>query len=253
MQALRVLVVALFEWDRWAEALQVGNELLELAALVDTGYSHRHQWAVLDLAVALARRGELDAAELLARKVSETMPRSDTQYIEVGRARLALARGATKEAQQILLGALECRDGRVILPALLSELAELAALQDNRELYERYSPQAQELGWRSGARKPLAQAIRGRALVAIADERWDDALADVQSAIARFEELGTTWDEARTRYVLADLYRHRNMEGDAELAQIELERAWELFEDVQAPGDLARVRAALAGGAVRLA
>jgi class 3 adenylate cyclase/tetratricopeptide (TPR) repeat protein len=252
MQALRVLVVALFEWDRWDEALQVGDELLELAALVDTRYSHRHQWAVLDLAVALARRGERDAAELLARKVSETMPRSDAQYIEVGRARLALARGATKEARQILLGALECRDGRVILPALLSELAELAALQDDRELYERYSPQAQELGWRSGARKPLAQAIRARAIVAIADGRWDDALADAQSALARFEELGTTWNEARTRYVLADFYHRRNAEGDEELARIELEHALDLFEDVHAPGDLARVRAALAGGEVRL-
>src|SRR5581483_10974987 len=73
MQALRVLVVALFEWDHWAEALEVGDELLALAAQVDTRYSHRHQWAVLDLAVAHARMGNLDVADQLARKVSETM------------------------------------------------------------------------------------------------------------------------------------------------------------------------------------
>jgi class 3 adenylate cyclase len=252
MQALRGLVVTLFEWDHWAEALQAGDELLELAALTDTRYSHRQQWAVLDLAIAQTQIGNLDAAEQLARKVSENMPRSDTQYIEVGRARLVLARGAVKEARQILLGALDCRDGRVILPSLLAELAELAAQQGDRELYERFGPQALELGWRSGARKPLAQAIRARAIVGIADGHWDDALADAQSALARFQELGTAWQEARTRYVLAGLYRRRGTEGDDELAHAELERALAMLEELHAVRDLARARATLAGGDVRL-
>ena len=64
--------------------------------------------------------------------------------------------------------------------------------------------------------------------------------------------LGTPWEEARTRYALSGLYQRRGAAGDAELAHAELQRALALFEEQKAVRDIARARAALAGGDVRL-
>ena len=174
------------------------------------------------------------------------------QYLEVYRGRLALARGATDEAREIFLSALDYRSGRQGLAPLLAELAELGARTGDAALYERFGAQALELGWRSGARKSLAQATRARSIVAIGEERFDDALTDVENALQIYQSLGTTWEEARTRYVLAGLYRRRGSEADAACAQTELARALALFDALRAVRDIARARAALAGGDIRL-
>jgi len=163
-----------------------------------------------------------------------------------------LARGATADARQTLLDALDTRSGRHSMATLVAELAELAARTGDTELYGRFGAQALELGWRSGARKALAQATRARAIVALAEGRWDDALADAQSALTRYRELGTAWEEARSRYVLASLYRRRAEPDDEARARDELTQALALFESLHAVRDIARARAALAGGDVRL-
>jgi hypothetical protein len=64
--------------------------------------------------------------------------------------------------------------------------------------------------------------------------------------------MGTPWEEARTRYALSGLYQRRGAEGDGDLARDELRRALALFEGLHAVRDIARTRAALAGGEVRL-
>jgi hypothetical protein len=109
-----------------------------------------------------------------------------------------------------------------------------------------------ELGWRSGARKALAQSIRARGIVAMAAGRWDDGLADLESAFTRYTDLGTPWEEARTRYALAGLYRRRGQDGDDQRAHDELQRALSMFTTLGAVRDIARARAALAGGDIRL-
>lgn len=252
LQALRTLIVSLFEADDWAATLAAGSEMLALANRVVTRYSHHQQWALLCLAIVRARIGDRDESDALARRVAEDNQNGDTQYIEVARAQLALALGAVADARNALLGALEAHSGRISLPALLSHLAELGALEGDHELYERFSGQALELGWRSGARKPLAQAIRARGIVAIAESRWDDALADIESALTRYHDLGTPWEEARTRYILAGLYQRRGQPGDDARAREQLEQALTAFEALHAVRDVARARAALAGGEVRL-
>jgi hypothetical protein len=165
---------------------------------------------------------------------------------------LALARGAIREARQILLAALDLRSGRHSMAALLAELAEIAARLGDSDLYERYGPSALELGWRSGARKSLAQAVRARAIVAIAAGRWDDALTDARDAVERYANLGCAWEEARSRYALAGLYRRRQDINDSDLARDELTKALTVFERLRATRDIARARAALAGSDIRL-
>jgi class 3 adenylate cyclase/tetratricopeptide (TPR) repeat protein len=250
--ALRGLVTAYYEWDHWPEAIATGEELLRLSAQPQPRLSHRQLAAVLALAIIKARIGDRDGADRLARQVAENSQSCDVQYLAVGRARLALALGATREARNLLLDGMEDREGRVGMAMLLAELAELLAREGDLELFARYGPQALELGWRSGARKALAQAIRARGIVAMAEGRWDDALADMESAFTRYADLGTVWEEARTRYALAGLYRRRAEPGDEERAQDELRRAQEIFSSLAAVRDLARTRSALAGGDIRL-
>lgn len=251
-QALRTLAIAQFEWDHWPETIRAAEQLQSVVAGANLTHSDSHRWALLVWAIALARLGDQDGSDRVARRVNELPDRSEVQLIGLSRARLALARGALKEARQLLLASLDAKAGRMVLPALLSELAELGARTGDRELHDRFGAQALELGWRSGAKKALGQATRARGVVYVADGAWDDALTDLQSAICRFEELGTAWEEARTRYALAGCYRRRGMEGDEALARDELGRALGLFESLRAVRDIARARAALAGGDVRI-
>ena len=254
VKALWRLTLAWAEWDRWPEALQAGAELIERAQHTVMRHTSHHRWALLSLATIYTRMGDADTATRLARSGAESSEPAERtpQYVELARARLALARGATREARQILLAALDLRSGRHSMAAVMAELAEIAARVGDSDLYDRFGPGALELGWRSGARKALAQAVRARAIVAISAGRWDDALADAQSAIRRYVELGCAWEEARSRYALAGLYRRRHDTRDGDLAREELARALVIFERLQSVRDIARARAALAGGDVRL-
>jgi class 3 adenylate cyclase/tetratricopeptide (TPR) repeat protein/ribosomal protein L40E len=250
--ALRALTLAYYDWDHWAEALAAGEDLLRVSAQAQPRFSHRQLAAVLAMATMKSRMGDRDGSDRLARQVAENSQACDVQYLAVGRARLALSLGATREARQLLLNGLEDREGRVGMAMLLAELAELLAREGEMTMYDRYGPQALELGWRSGARKALAQAIRARGIVAMADGRLDDALADIESAFTRYADLGTVWEEARTRYALAGLYRRRGEPGDEQRAYDELTRAQAIFSSLSAVRDLARTRTALAGGDIRL-
>ncbi len=251
VKALWALTLAEFEWDHWPEAVQAGAELQARAQRTVMMRSNQHLWSLLALAIIAARTGDADSAERLAKTVAETSV-EPSQEVELARARLAVARGEPRDAQQILLNALDIRAGHHIMAALMAELAELAARGGDLDLFDRFGAEALELGWRSGARKPLAQAIRARAIVGVSASRWEDALADAQSALERYRELGCVWEEARSRYVLAGLYRRRNERQDDERAREELTQALRLFDALRAVRDIARVRSALVGGDVRL-
>ncbi|MFI5273852.1 MAG: ATP-binding protein [Ktedonobacterales bacterium] len=247
-RALRSLVLAYADWDHWQEATDAGEQLQRVLTFPGAWQGNQARWALLAVATAAARMGDRDTADALARRINLVADRDEIQFIELYKARFALARGATKEARQTLLGAVEARTGRLMLPMVLAELAELAARTGDRELFERFIPQALELGWRSGARKAHAQAIRARGTVALADSRWDDAQCDLEGALERFREMGTAWEEARTRYVLSGLFARRGEPNGAERARVELTTALATFERLHAVRDIARARAALAGG-----
>lgn len=247
VRALRVLVTCTFEWEHWADTVRLGKRLQALSSHADLANSQQERWALVALAVAHARRGEREIVERIEQRLNLVPERTPVQFIEVCKARLALARGATKEARQILLAALDVRSGRLAMPVLIAELADLGARSGDRDFYERFGAQALELGWRSGSRKALAQATRARGIMALAESAWDDAQYDLENALKRYQELGTLWEEGRTHYALASFYRRRASAGDDDLAEQELARALELFEAVRSVRDIARTRAALAG------
>jgi hypothetical protein len=129
-------------------------------------------------------------------------------------------------------------------------LADLGARRGNRLLYDRFGAEALELGWRSGARKALAQAIRARGIHAVAEARWEDADADLRNALKRFEDLGTAWEEARTRVDVAVLAHRRGAGDDDALARDQLTTALAIFTRLGAQADAALTVAKLRGGEV---
>ncbi|HEX6819532.1 MAG TPA: adenylate/guanylate cyclase domain-containing protein [Ktedonobacterales bacterium] len=253
--AVRPAVLARFEWDDWAEAARLGEPLLDVAHYAEVRNSDRHYATLLALATIATRTGRRDLVERLEPILSAYTARSSEQqpqFVGYYRARLALARGATREARRLLLDALDRRSGRHSLAAVVAELAELGARTGNMTLYERFAAQALELGWRSGARKAHAQATRARAIVALANRCWEDALCDGETALLAYQTLGTQWEAARTRYVLAGVYLRRGEPDDHELARNQLTLALEAFTRLRAVRDVARARSALASGEVRL-
>jgi class 3 adenylate cyclase len=251
MQALQRLIVAQFESDQWDGAIAGGPRLLEMLNREAIRHSDRLRWALLAVALAHALRGEEGDAGRYVRLVHPVADAHETQYVGLYWARLALARGDWEEAERLMLRALTYEPGRLILAALHSDIAELAARTNNRQLFDRFGGEALELGWRSGARKALAQAIRARAIVELQSDHLEDAQADLTNALKRFTDLGTEWEVARTHYLQAAVLRAARSPRD-DAVRRELNQAARTFERMGAMADAVRARAALAGGEVRL-
>jgi class 3 adenylate cyclase/tetratricopeptide (TPR) repeat protein len=251
LQALQRLAVAHFESDQWDATIAGGKSLLEVLYRVSIRHSDRMRWALLAVAIAHALRGEEADAGRYVRLVHPVADAHETQYVGLYWARFALARGDWEEAQRLMLRALTYEPGRLILAALHSDIAELAARTNNHQLFERYGAEALELGWRSGARKALAQAIRARAIVALQSDHLEDAQADLTNALKRYTDLGTEWEVARTHYLQAAALRRTQPPHDQSVRN-ELAQAARTFERLGAMADAVRARAALAGGEVRL-
>jgi class 3 adenylate cyclase/tetratricopeptide (TPR) repeat protein len=247
--ALQRLVTAYYEWDRFEEAISDGEQLLAIGPATPMIMQNHYRWGVLALAVALARMGRSERAGQVMRQFDDLPAIPETQYVAVFRARLYIARGKLSDAEALLRDALDIGAGRHIFPALLAELAELGARQGRRDLTEAFGARAIDLSERACARKPQAVAIRARGLVALTDGRFDDAARDLDDALARFETLETRWEEARTLYVRAELWRRRE---DFDAADQDLTAALHRFEQVGAVRDIARARAARAGGNIHL-
>ncbi len=250
-QALQRLVIAYFEWDRFKEAIARGVELQGLAARVTVSRQNHYRWAMLALALAYLHTDQPDHADQVLRQLAELPPIFESQYVVVMRGRVQVALGAEAEAIRIFQDALSIRAGRHSQPMLLAELAELGALLDNAELTATYGARAVTLAERSGARKPLAQALRARSGVALQAGRTHEAWRDLQAALNIFDALGTRWESARTQVVMAAYWQRRGP-AYSDSTQSALNRAIELFEQVGARHDAQRCRAALESGQVTL-
>ena len=249
VQSLQRLTIAYYEWDRWSDAINDGEQMLAIGPRTTAIAQNHYRWGALAVIVSLARTGRMDRVDQLRHTIDDLPVIAESQYVGVFRARLQLARGNFAEGEQLLRTALTTTAGRHIYPALLAELAELGARLGRRDLTNEFGHRAIDIGQRSGAHKPYAQALRARGLVALSQGDFTIAKSDLLSALERYEQLGTLWEEARTRYVLAELERRVNNPARAER---ELKRALHLFEQVGAIRDIARAKNALAGGDIRL-
>ncbi|MGH2514264.1 MAG: hypothetical protein ACRDHP_01275, partial [Ktedonobacterales bacterium] len=119
-RALRSLVITYFEWDRWPETIEAGKRFVAASSRAGLAQLDASQWALLAYATAHARMGQRDESDRVARLIDDATPLHSVQFVSLCKARLALARGAEREARLLLLDALDAHSGRVVLPALLA-------------------------------------------------------------------------------------------------------------------------------------
>lgn len=249
--ALQRLVIAFYEWEHFAEAIAEGDHLLAVAPHTPITRQNHYRWATLALALAHERLDQIERAEYVLRQITDLAPIAESQYVALFRARVQLAQGHHAEAERTLRAALEIREGRHSQPLILAELAQLGAWLNRDDLTSEFGMRAVDLGERSGARKAQAQALRARGGVALRAGRLHDARRDLQAALSQYEALGTLWEAARTRYVLAEYWRQSPGATHDQMRQ-ELRRAAQLFEQVGARRDAQRAAVALESGDLRL-
>jgi len=183
-QALRTMTIAQFEWDHWPEAIRAAKQLQTASAGLNLLQSDSHRWALLDWAIVLARLGDQDGSDAVARRVSELPERTEVQLVGLARARLALARRRRQGGAAVVALLAGGEGGAHGVAGAAGGAGGACARTGERELYDRFGPQRWSLAGARAQRKALGQATRARGVVAIADGRWDDGLADLQTALA---------------------------------------------------------------------
>jgi hypothetical protein len=98
---------------------------------------------------------------------------------------------------------------------LLAWLADLAGQQGDAGALARYAPAAAEAAARVGHRPYGAMAARALGVEARLAGRWDEAEAQLSTALEAFEALGTRWQAGRTRFELGVLAEARGQPGAA--------------------------------------
>jgi DNA-binding CsgD family transcriptional regulator len=206
-------------------------------------------------ALILAHRGDVDAVLRYAARIAETASRTDAlTYIALSHGLLgflALSQGDGGEARKELgwwqqswftKGVLE--PGKWVHgPDLVEAHVAVGALDDATAAFEPWEDRAQALD----RAHVLAQAARGRALIAAAEGDLAEASAQIERALAEHARVRIPFHEARTYLALGSIERRRRRRRAARAA---LERAIAEFERLGAPlwADRARDELARVGG-----
>jgi transposase len=127
----------------------------------------------------------------------------------------------------------------MILPVLAWAELELGRPAEAGEIVERALARARP----EGMRLALVEALRVRAVVALRQERWDEAAASVEEGLALARAMPHPYAEARLLYLSAALHRAR---GEWDRAQERFSAALALFRQLGASGDAAQVERDLA-------
>jgi tetratricopeptide (TPR) repeat protein len=72
--------------------------------------------------------------------------------------------------------------------------------------------------------------------LAIAEERWEDAISESNSLLEWFNQGGMRWDQAHTLLEMAEIHRMRGQPGDRERALELYNQAREIFSEIGATG-----------------
>ena len=235
---------------RFMEARDLTQEALDRTA--EIGGTAGFPWEVGFHAVALARLGELDAAESTARQVVEPPGADPVVAMDSLPARLAL--GIVALGRQDVAGAVAQlrtldaikRQAGVREPRLCAHVGDLiealvaaGELDEAGEVILRLVEEAES----SGSRWSSAVAARGEALLLAARGRVDEAVPVAARSRELIETLPMPFERARTDLLLGQLRRRRREKGPARDA---LRGALSVFEDLHASIWAARARDELA-------
>jgi class 3 adenylate cyclase/tetratricopeptide (TPR) repeat protein len=248
-------------WNRWEEAQEVAHTILQL---IDR-YQLNEQWrfdALEALAVTAYRTGHEEDGEDYARQYKRLLDKYTTQQglLPVGllpvmptiyTAREDWARAIADYEEYIQ------RSEPFPSPKSLASLAELLVMtgaepERQQELCERAVTTAVQ----SGGRRSQVIALRARGRLRVEQQRWPEAEQDLKRSLSLSEAIDLPWEEGKTLYDLASLYRRRadslfhddtaQRTADLERARHHFELALGFFESMHAVRNIERTRQALA-------
>jgi len=158
-----------------------------------------------------------------------------------GLALLRLAQGRTTDAASAIRAALQGVPGTLprarVLPAYLEIVLAAGDLQAAKAACE----ELEGIAARFNTEVLGTMAAHARGSVELADGRAQAALAPLQRALRGWQQVGAPYIAARVRVTLAAACRAL---GDSDGAQLELELAREVFEELGAAPDVAGLRRA---------
>ena len=127
------------------------------------------------------------------------------------------------------------------------DLAEALVLAGDLEAARDVQAELEARGRELGRTWAIATALRCRGQIAAVEGRSEDALADLQEAVALHAEVPQPFDRARTLLVLGTAQRRAKQRAEA---RVSLEAALAVFEELGAPlwADRARAEIARLGG-----
>ena len=248
------------EWNRWDNAYQVAQEVLQLIEK----YQQDEKWQLEALGVLASiayYRGKPEEGDQHTRKYKRLLDQQIALAKSKERPYLITKMYAINLAQEDQSGALTDYQERLRqsepfpAPAILSVLAELtvakAESNDQEEICERAIILAEE----SGAQKSLGIALRARGRLRIAQGQWARAESDLQRSLQICERLDVPWEKGHALYHLGQLYQLRaatvdsdkdNKEhDDKSRAQYYLEQALGFYASLGAEPAVAKVEQAL--------
>lgn len=232
---------------KWDQAMGIAEDLQEspvrckfhgvLHPLVTLGLVslYRGQWGEGEerLRAALRHATEFQEARFVAPHMALSWLAAEKGDYEKARERLSQACDILRRTGDVI----DFVAARIHLLALLAEVTlragqakEAAVLRDElRDLAARLD---EEWG--------RAYLDRVEGLLAAHDEAWDEALARLETSLARWERVGWPYERGRTLYELGTMHQRR---GDGEAAGRALDRALEVFTDLDARSDVEKTLA----------
>jgi tetratricopeptide (TPR) repeat protein len=239
-------------WDRWREAREVATSILQTSEQ----YQQDENWqgsALLTLAELTYRMGEPEESERFLREYRRIfephamrpllLPGIHTAHEDWPRA-LADQRELIRRTEPFPS------------PSAIAHLAETTVLAgEPLEEQQAICERAVKLGEESGARRPLAIALRARGRMYLEQESWSQAEQNLRQALEIFEALDLPWERGETLYCLGQFYlkqARRLTDNDLDeqerkrgLARLFFEQALGFFESLHAVHDARRAREAL--------
>ena len=127
------------------------------------------------------------------------------------------------------------------------DLAEALVLAGELDAAREVQAELEARGRALGRKWAVATALRCRGLIAAVEGRTDDALVDLQAAVARHADVQQPFDRARTLLVLGAAQRRAKQRAEG---RVSLEAALAVFEELDAAlwADRARAEIARLGG-----
>lgn len=247
------------QWNRWDEAQQVAEEILQLLEQYQHKDEKRRFWALETLATIAFRRGQLEEGEQYYRQCRRLIDQEaqqlgeDIQQHLVRLHAIHLAQGDWQKATEDYRAKLQNSEP-LPSPEVLSTLADLlVTTQAPFAEQERICERALQVAESSGSRKSMAIAIRARGRMYMEQKRWKLAENDLREALHRCEVLDLPWEQANTLYALGVLYKRlaakeeKTNRRSAYLARsrYHFEQAIGFFESLKAQPGVERTRQAM--------